>query len=194
MTKYGVQAGMSIPPSTRAESTREPAHDNRRLGKLSVGPMVKGVRDLGRILGRRPRRQRMKLTHEGRRYLITYTFAPVENALYGEIHPVPALRGTRESALSPKRSFPATAAVEFKRWMSDDTARFNSIVVPTEYQRQGEATRMVEALFAAWPHTTWWNSEALNEMSGPLFLKLHKKHPDRLRRPYWPQDAPQADH
>lgn len=129
----------------------------------------------------------MKLTHGGRRYLISYRIAAGENALYGEIRPVPALRGTRETLFAPGGRTPTTAHVEFKRWLKDDTARFNSIVVPIEHQRQGIATRMVEALFAAWPHTSWWNSEALNEMSGPLFLKLHHTHPDRLRLPYWPQ-------
>lgn len=120
-------------------------------------------------------------------YSLSYRVEPDEGALYGELRPAPELIGTQPLWGRPEQSQASYARVEFKKWLRTDTARFNSIMVPTEHQRQGVATRMVEALFAAWPSTSWWNSDALNERSGPLFLQLHKRYPHRLRRPFWPQ-------
>lgn len=102
------------------------------------------------------------------------------------LSPLPRIRGTRDSALFGISK--TEAYVEFKLWHEAKSARFNGIGVPDQYQRQGIATRMVEALFAEWPEVTWWNSEALNDMSGPLFLGLHEKHPYRLKRPHWTRD------
>jgi len=136
---------------------------------------------------RRSKRLIWKLTIDGHRYELSYHVSLPERALYGELRPSPPLNGTQPAFGRPDLLTRSEAVVEFKRWLRNDTARFNSIRVPIEHQRQGVATRMVEALFAAWPTTSWWNSGALNEMSGPLFLQLHERYPSRLRRPHWPQ-------
>lgn len=123
----------------------------------------------------------------GSSYELHFRINAAERALYGDLRPYPPLLGTQPAFARPGEFRAAEAHVEFKRWLEDDSARFNFIGVPIEHQRQGVATRMVEALFAAWPTTSWWNSDALNDRSGPLFLQLHERYPHRLRRPHWPQ-------
>ncbi|MGY4541173.1 hypothetical protein ACVWY0_001082 [Arthrobacter sp. UYNi723] len=57
--------------------------------------------------------------------------------------------------------------------------RFQQIETVPDEQRMGWASDMVRALLTFFP-TTYWNNENLNEMSGPLFMKLQAEFPQRI--------------
>lgn len=58
-------------------------------------------------------------------------------------------------------------------------ARFSQIEVPKHARRRGWAEDMVRVLLKVYPETQWYNV-ALNEISGPLFLKMSEMYPDRI--------------
>ncbi|MCP1415442.1 hypothetical protein [Paenarthrobacter sp. A20] len=57
--------------------------------------------------------------------------------------------------------------------------KFQGVGVPDEYQHQGWATDMVYALLTHYPDVHFYNS-SLNEMSGPLFIKIQTELPGRI--------------
>ena len=125
----------------------------------------------------RSQRQRIILHHGGRRFLLTVPKDTNLPCFNGSLRPHPQLRGTRPG-LEDHRKTTSEAYLDFEL-IVDRLGKFQGIHVPEEFQRQGWASDMVRALLGHYPGIRFYNS-SLNEMSGPLFIKLHQELPDRL--------------
>lgn len=124
----------------------------------------------------RLRHQRRIILHHGSRsFVLTVPREAGGNVFSGKLHPRPQLHGTRAGLFGVGET---GAYLDFTI-IRGRIGKFQGIGVPDEYHRQGWATDMVEALLAHYPDIYFYNS-SLNEMSGPLFMKLHAEMPGRI--------------
>ena len=124
----------------------------------------------------RLRHQRRIILHRGSRtFVLTVPRSPVGNVFNGTLHPRPQLHGTRAGTFGVGET---SAYLDFTI-IRDRIGKFQGIGVPDEYHRQGWATDMVRALMDHYRDVHFYNS-ALNEMSGPLFMKLRAEMPGQI--------------
>jgi hypothetical protein len=119
---------------------------------------------------------RIVLHHGTRSFVLTVPRA-AESNFNGQLRPRPQLRGTR-TGVSGGRRTESGAYLDFAI-IRNQVGKFQGIGVPDEYHRQGWATDMVKALLNHYPGIHFYNS-SLNEMSGPLFMKLQAELPRRI--------------
>lgn len=130
---------------------------------------------LSRCWWRYRHQQRIILHRGSRSFVLTVPRGPAGNVFSGKLHPRPQLHGTRAGMLGVGET---SAYLDFTI-IRNRIGKFQGIGVPDEYHRQGWATDMVRALLDYYPDVHFYNS-SLNEMSGPLFMKLRRDMPGRL--------------
>ena len=119
-------------------------------------------------------KRRIILVHGTRSFTLTVPRNP-GGLLQGRLVPRPQLRGTRAGMFSVGDT---SAYLDFTI-IRGRIGKFQGIGVPDEYHRQGWAGDMVRALLDHYTDVHFYNS-SLNEMSGPLFMKLRAEMPRRI--------------
>lgn len=123
----------------------------------------------------RGNKRRIILRHGSRFFTLTVPRDPGANLVQGRLVPRPQLHGTRSGTFGESTT---SAYLDFVI-IRNSVGKFQGIGVPDEYHRQGWAADMVRALLAHYPDVHFYNS-SLNEMSGPLFMKLRTEMPVRI--------------
>lgn len=136
-------------------------------------PLIRRAR--AGLMNRRHAR-RIILRHNGRKFRLTVPEITESAVFNGRLHPLPQLKGTRSD--SRVGTGTTEAYLDFCI-IRNRTGKFQRIGIPDEHQRQGWASDMVRALVNHYPDVRFQNS-SLNEMSGPLFMKLHTEMPEHI--------------
>lgn len=119
-------------------------------------------------------KRRIILRHGTRSFTLTVPRNP-GNLVQGRLVPRPELHGTRAGTT---RKVETSAYLDFTI-IRNRIGKFQGIGVPDEHHRQGWASDMVRALLNYYPHVHFFNS-SVNDMSGPLFIKLRAETPGRI--------------
>ncbi|MGX5717541.1 hypothetical protein [Arthrobacter sp. MAHUQ-56] len=107
--------------------------------------------------------------------MLTAPRRPGGNVFSGQVHPRPQLHGTRTGTSGIAET---SAYLDFTI-IRNRIGKFQGVGVPDEYHRQGWATDMIRTLLDYYSDVHFYNS-SLNEMSGPLFMKLRREMPARI--------------
>lgn len=120
-------------------------------------------------------KRRIVLRRGPRAFVLTVPREAGSNLVQGRLAPRPQLHGTRSGIFGESRT---SAYLDFVI-IRNRVGKFQGVGVPDEYHHQGWATDMVHALLAHYESVDFYNS-SLNEMSGPLFMKLRSELPERI--------------
>jgi hypothetical protein len=128
------------------------------------------------FMAARQGQRRILLRHGGRKFLLNIPRNAADtNFFNGRLHPIPELEGTRSDSFGTGDS---RAYLDFCI-IRNRLGKFQGIGVPDEHHRQGWASDMVRALLSHYPGIGFQNS-SLNDMSGPLFMKLRDEMPHQI--------------
>lgn len=114
-----------------------------------------------------------------RKFLLSLPLEHEDLAVYnGRLRVSPPLWGTRADTFSG-RPAEVEAYLDFCYFAANNSIKFQGIGIPDENQRQGWASDMVKVLLEHY-RGTWFFNSSVNNMSGPLFVKLQAEFPDRI--------------
>lgn len=137
--------------------------------------MLKPFRSFRRAWWELRRKRHIVLRHGSRSFTLTVPRESGPNLVQGRLVPRPQLHGTRSGIFGESTT---SAYLDFVI-IRNRVGKFQGVGVPDEYHHQGWATDMIYALLTHYPDIYFYNS-SLNEMSGPLFMKLRTEMPERI--------------